>query len=156
MAGLCPVRGGFCRIFAPCALSFHSRCSLGQLSFVCRRRVFPRYRVETRVWPPRTISRQDPRSGAQSHQPSRHWVVLLLHLLRSEAIAAVNRSAAGWTKSAGLFPSRCQSADRHTGCATHYASARLTKTSQRSIADFLPRLLVTVLQLRVTGHPGAS
>ena len=136
-------------------VSRHARHPLGQLPALRRGRGAPGSRLAARVWAAAAISREDYRPDTGRVQPRGAGVLLLRHLLYGE-VAASFRDAERWAESAGVCAPRYE---EQSGCTFEPAvisHAGLAEASERSAAGFLPRLLVTVLQLRVTGYRKTS
>ena len=78
------------------------------------------------------------------------WLFRFCVLRCRTHVAGVERCAASWTTSAGVYPSRYYRQAGSSQRTNDRADQR--QSAKRRTADFLQRLLVTSMQLRVAGY----
>ena len=138
-----------------CQIPDNPQCPLGELLVVWRRCPVFSDRAEKGLHRSRFPWRKacKLRAGASEYFHSRCF--LLRHLSRYSAVACVAWVAGGGTESPELHSTRYAWQPGFPFRASLYAagaSKLFRGPASRCAADFLSRLLVTVLQLRVTGY----
>ena len=115
--------------------------------------------IETHLRPTAAVSRKDRRPNSGYSKPSRCRHFLLRCLLSDQAFTGLPRSAARRAEGPGIRAAGYQQSAGFALQPTFQSNVALTHAAQRSSARLLSGLLVTVLQLRVTGYrkaPGGN
>src|SRR5258708_18865175 len=152
--------GRVCQLlFAICQVSSYPGCSLGELpAFRDRRRVSV-CRPETHLRPTAAVSRKDRGPNSGYSKPSRCGLFLFRCLLSDQAFTGLPPTAARRAEGPGIRAAGYQQSAGFALQPTFQSNVALTHAAQRSSARLLSGLLVTVLQLRVTGYrkaPGGN
>ena len=135
-----------------CQVSRHARHSMGKLLSICYRHGGLRGRLEASLWTTAAVSRENRGANSDLSQPRRSGVFLLHRLLYDEAIAGVDWSASCGPEGPRICAAGYEQQSSFTVQPTFQTTLEPAIASKGSSSCFLSRVLVTVLQLRVTEY----